>query len=418
MKKKDAMKKKDVEPGNCTADWGIAFSGSKRWTPLLPDMNATYWYYAITLDTKGTTGIEFHGQFGHARYQGFNVYNDDTGDLVWGSDNLEHKSSLRDVDIEPDAGSKNPYRPGVNRNTPNRDYTVWLVPDGTDTSAYSLEDTNVITFPPGAERASKIHLSVYLRVYLPDPPPEDQDLKDIPDYLSGWVPLPSIRAIDPKTGLAVHCPETRPFPGTGKLPPGPGENERHEVFFYRATGADYYPNQDNAYLVSIFKKINDKVAVIRVKPPTYTNTSDPTSTIPDPAEVRYWSFNVYSPKLTNVTACLADYQATVAKDGFVYLVLGRRLPSILKKAEGLNFLPWGLHEKIVLMYRHILPKDPKEFQGSAANVPVFDLDKVTLRHPREEQSADKFIGDYAPQGVYCSELGFLKDFCGFEVEYE
>lgn len=289
-----------------------------------------------------------------------------------------------------------PYWLGVPRDTPNRDYTVYVVPDGSDTSKYS----NFIAFPQCVTE-----LSVYLRVYLPD-----QNLKDDPNYLSGGVPLPSIEAFDTRTGLPAACPPTRPIPGTGTMPPGPGENAHGRVHFYRVTVANYYPNQDSAYLTTIFKQIDDTVALIKVRPPTYTDTSDPDGAITAQTELRYWSFNVYSTKLTNVTACLADFQAEVARDGFVYLVLGRRLPAILKKAEGLNFLPWGLHEEIALVYRNVVPHP--YFPYSAAAVPIFTPDK-----PREKQTAELFIGDYAPTGVYCSEAGFLKDFCGFPVSY-
>jgi hypothetical protein len=412
------MKKKNGQPGNCTSDWSIPFSGSKRWTPLLPDMNATYWYYAITRTRGDKIGFRIRGQFGHARYRGFNVYNDSTGDLVWGTNNPDIRSSLRDVDIMPDDGSVNPYCAGVPRDADHRDYTVYLIPATPE--PYNIpKDGNVITFPSvwfddlnvdGVE-----NLSLYLRVYLPD-----QDLKR--HRLSGGVPLPRIEAFDMTTGAAVACPEKRPIPGTGDMPTGPGANTDGEVHFYRVTAADYYPNQDTAYLVTIFGSeeiaIGDTVAVIKIKPPTYTDTSDPAGITPDQTEVRYWSFDVNSPTLTNVTACLADYQAKVAKDGFVYVVLGRELPRIRKKVKdaGLNFLPWGAHQQIVLVYRQILPA----FPYSAKAVPIYDP-----KLPREEQAADTYfkkkfatepIGiPYAPSGKFCSEKNFLEDLCGLPV---
>lgn len=393
------MKNQKARRRDCTSDWGFAWSGSKRWVPLLPDMNATYWYYAITRAKGDTTGFKLHGQFGHTRYQGFNVYNDATGDLVWGSDS-NHKSSLRDVDTVPDQGSKNPFLLAIPRDTPNRDYTVWLVPEGTDTSNYS----NFITFPSSGKKEVEL-LSVYLRVYLPD-----QNLQHHPYYLSGGVPLPSIEAFDTKTGKPAECPPTRPIPGTGTMPPGPGENKDGQVRFYRVTAANYYPNEDSAYLGTVFKEINNTVALIKIKPPTYTDTARPNGIISAQPEVRYWSFNVYSTKLTNVTACMADYQAKVAKDGFVYLFLGRQLPAILEKAQGLNFLPWGAHQEIVLVYRNMVTEP--YFPYSAAAVPIFKPNE-----PRESQSAEIFIGEYAPIGVYCSESDFLKDLCGFPVSY-
>lgn len=134
-------------------DWSIPFSGTKRWVPFDPDMNATYWYYAITRTQDDTTGFKFHGQFAHARYQAYNVYNDDTRDLVWGDDPA-HRSALSDVDIVPDPGSRNPYLLAIPRDVPHREYTVSVVPEGSDTSGCS----NVISFPTSVE-----NLSIFLR---------------------------------------------------------------------------------------------------------------------------------------------------------------------------------------------------------------------------------------------------------------
>lgn len=387
------------QPNDCTSGWSIAFSGTKRWVPFGPDMNATYWYFAFTRATTDTIGFKLQGQFGHARYQGYNVYDDQTGNFVWGSDST-NTSSLRDVDTVPDPGSKNPYLLAVPRDTPERDYTLWVVPEGTDTSGYS----NVITFPQKVECPS-----IYLRVYLPD-----RNLKDDPNFLSGGVPLPNIQAYDMQTDppTPVACPPTRFIIPSGNMPTPMGANTKGQVLFYRFVGGGLYPNQDTAYLASFFDPIDDTVAIIRLKPPTYTNTANPAGSLLAQPMARYWSFNVYSQEIINVTACLADYQAKVARDGFVYLVLGRRKPEILEKAKGLNFLPWGPHKKIVLGYRNMVPEP--YFPYSAAAVPAF---KTVEGEPPEAQSADHFIGDYAPIGVYCTEANFLKDFCGFPVSY-
>ena len=127
---------------DCTSDWSIPFSGTKRWVLFDPDMNATYWYYAVTREENDTTGFRFHGKFAHARYQAYNVYNDETKDLVWGDDPT-HASALSDVNIVPDPGSNNPFLLAVPRDTRDRDYTVWVVPEEADTTGL----TNVITFP-------------------------------------------------------------------------------------------------------------------------------------------------------------------------------------------------------------------------------------------------------------------------------
>jgi hypothetical protein len=388
------METQNTPQGDCTPDWSIAFSGSKKWVVFDPDMNATYWYYAVTREPGDTTGFKFHGQFCHARYMAFNVYNDDTNDFVWGSDPT-HRSSLSDVDIAPDAGSSNPYLLAVPRDTPDRDYTVWVVPEGSDTSGYS----NVITFPQNLER-----ISIFLRVYLPD-----RNLEGEPFYLSGGVPLPAIEDFDTRTGSPVACLPTRHILAPDENgdpdqnddqddPPNPGPNTDGKVRFYRLGGAGFYPNEDSAYLATIFDQIDDDtVAVIRVKPPTHTDTSDPAGILGAQTMVRYWSFNVYSIELTNVTACLADDQAVVAADGYVYLVLGRR-PAIVEKAEGINFLPWGPHQKILFVYRNMFSN--RYFPYSAAAVPLYS--------DQETRSAEEFIGDSAPIGVYSSDESLLK----------
>lgn len=107
---------------------------------------------------------------------------------------------------------------------------------------------------------------------------------------------------------------------------------------------------------------------------------------------------MYSIKLTNVTACVADYQAVVAQDGFVSIALGRQTPELLAKTEGMNFLPWELHDEILFVCRNITPN--AQFPYSAAAVPIYSEEQTA--------SAETFIGDYAPTGVYTTEEQFLR----------
>lgn len=397
---------------NCTSDWGIPDPGSKRWAPLMPDKHATYWPYAINRDIRepDNRGFKFKGQFAHARYQSFHVYDDFDGSLVWPDPDGDGKptSSLLDSDIEPDDGNENPYLPNVNRNTRKRDYTVWVVPEGSDTSSYA-NASNVITFRRDVEK-----LSVYLRVYLPD-----ENLKGQPHYLSGGVPLPEIECFDTANPLQpAECPTARLIAGTGEMPTGPPVNEYGEVHFYRIDTGDFYTNQHSAYVVSVFKDLKGTVAVIKFKPPTFTDTSHPRASFPEEqTELRYWSLNVCSGRLTNTTACLADYQATVACDGFVYVVLAKALPHLIEHALGLNFLPWGPRREgpggeegddaIVLAYRHMVI-DSEFRPNSAAAVPIGQAADMGETPP---------MGDYAPVGRYFTEAEFLENFGNFDVNY-
>ncbi len=108
--------------------------------------------------------------------------------------------------------------------------------------------------------------------------------------------------------------------------------------------------------------------------------------------------------------CLADYQANVSRDGFVYIVLGPRIPKVVKKAEGLNFLPWGLHDGTVLIYRNMVANP--YFPYAAGVVPTYDYNQ-----PAVGQSADNFIGDFAPVGIQCSIADYLKNYGGMSVSF-
>ncbi len=379
---------------DCTGGWSPAMTGQIRLVPYGPDMYATYWYYCFTRQPGDTFGVRFTGRFAHARFTSYNVYDGDTGDFV--NPPGGPPSSLRDTSIVPDAGSRNPFCLGVDRGIPDRAYTVTVVPEGSPTAGAP----NVITFP---DRATVV--SVYLRVYVPD-----ADLRL--HRLEGGVPLPTIGAFDPATGLTCACPQTQLAQGSegGKdaLPPA---NHDGQVRFYRNSAGGYYPNGDAAYLYSIFNPVADTVAVVRLKRPTYTHTGSSDGILRTAPMVRYWSFNLYT-SFTNATACLPDFQAKADARDEVTLVLAHRHPAILRKVEeeGWNFLPWGRHpdevaghervDSMTVVYRNLVANPAFPYSTSA--VPQYDPGQ-----PAEGQSAEHFMREYAPRGVYCGVEEFL-----------
>jgi len=367
---------------DCSGGWSRAMSGQFRWVPYGPDMYATYWYYCFTRQPGDTFGIRLTGQFAHARFMSYNVY-DDQGDFI--NPPGGPPSSILDTSIVPDAGNRNPFCLAVDRGTPERSYTVLVVPEGSPTDGAP----NVITFPTDAPV-----VSIYLRVYVADP-----DLTG--RYrLEGGVPLPTLTAFDPATGERVACPPTQALQGGAKvnLPP---PNSGGRVRFYRNSGAGLYPNGDAAYLYTIFNPVGDTVAVIRMKRPTWTHTERPDGILRAAPMVRYWSFNVYG-QLTTVTACLPDFQAKADARDEVTLVLARRHPEVMRKVEemGWNFLPWGDHDQVAVVYRHLVANPA--FPYSTYAVPEYDP-----ALPPEGQSAEPYMGEYAPRGIYCSVEEFL-----------
>lgn len=389
------MEEHDPLHFDCTGDWGDAMSGMTRRNQLYPEYHSTYWYYRFKRKPGDTFGLEFKGLYGHARFQSFTVYNDRGDDAETGGGTII--KSLADVYIDPDEGSQNPYQSGADRTVPDdqRRYTLVVVPEGSSHTR-GVSDKNLITFDP-----SFSGISVWLRMYLPD-----ASVADTPDGPSGGVPLPTIRAFDTETGRPVRCPrvpvkENPPVNPAENLPP---ESSDGRALFYRTPFGNLYPNKFNVYLSSLFTALDETVAVVSLRPPTFPDTYRDCPRMPPLTEVRYWSFNVGGSQNTNATDCLADYQARVSEDGWMRIVLSRGHPEVRAKAAamGYNFLSWGTHHEAVLIYRNLLGQQTGHEAGL---VPVYDPN-----HSGEPQTAEYWMGDYGPRGVIYSVGEFLNHY--------
>jgi hypothetical protein len=80
-----------------------------------PDTAANYWIGAVAIPPTGEVWIE--GQFPHARYMSFNLYNP----------LLAPFDSIVDAEIVPDEGSSNPFISGAKRHRPMRSYRLRVV---------------------------------------------------------------------------------------------------------------------------------------------------------------------------------------------------------------------------------------------------------------------------------------------------
>ena len=63
-------------------------------------------------------------------------------------------------------------------------------------------------------------------------------------------------------------------------------------------------------------------------------------------------------------------------------------------------MPWKVNEKMLLIYRQMLPR--KEFEHGINKVKKYDNDKN-----EKGQMADEFIGDFAPFGKFIGVQQFL-----------
>jgi len=384
-----------VTTNDCSATWSPPVNGQVPYMlPLYPEVEAAYWMLPMSLDPEvyqRPVAYRLQGQFPYARYMSFHTYDAITGDYV---------VTVKDVDIVPDTGSVNPFHKGVSRDSDNRQYTLWLAPEGA--SLPQLEESdNVLRIPKDVIFAPSV-----LRVYRPD---EEKGM-------DGGVSLPQVMVFDAQSGSPVNkCAPLRLI-APNSLENG-GDKRRFDrsltvsknIRHYRSNGAGFYPNAHNAYLVSEFDRDLGDFAVLKWKSPTTPNTKYGGGQFSQEEELRYWSFCLGGENATNTSHCLVDDEALVDSKGYVRAVLGPKDDELmtLAKNAGINYIPWGIHYRPLTILRHM--KGEREFENSVELVPDVDINT-----PLDQQGGELFIGGYSPSGYYCSEAEFKKNFCNID----
>ena len=367
-----------------------AFPGRIPYLPGFGDEHATYEIMRYIHDPA--VAIRVTGRFPFARYMSVQVYADDG----------THYGAFGDAEIVPDEGSVNPFLPEVDDEAPNRSYTVWIVPEG---SPMGGENTIEVPMPDNDPETPDDRLSICVRVYLPD------DHRDV----LGGVDLPTWESVYEATGAPSPCPQhlryvtadTLGFVGE-QWKKEPFGVDGDEIHFLRMWADDDYGNSETAYLGTYFDRSAGAVAVVRFLPLRFGWHGEN----PGGDDLRYWSFCLYGGILGTVGACLADEALEVADDGYVYIVFARRTPAIQAKVRrhGINLIPWGLHSKPLGVMRQI-DANP-ECESCAHEVPLYEPPASPQELGEEFYYAENFVGEYAPVGRHCSELGFLRDLCG------
>lgn len=363
--------------------WGRGIAGDRYYVvPLYPDANANYW--SVNYDNRGPerVALSVTGEFPYARYMSFHVYDARKGDVV---------ATLRDNQVEPDAGNINPYRPFRPRNLPQRSYTFRVVPEGSSHAG----EPNTIVVPDSVKTVTMI-----FRIYRPDRHVGNQ----------GGVDLPGVKAYDDVTGLPISADdievpqeEVVSFLRRALDANSGGSEDRIRVLdktldesisFYRFDGAGGFPNEDTPYVAtSLGAQLMNDTAVFRFKPPTFLNTFHGGGFFTGQEQVRYWSLSIGGDVLTNMSSALWDDIAMIDEDGFVYVVVGNFWLRNRVESAGVNFLPLGLHQHRSLVFRHMVPQS--DFSESTLEVPFFKPNQ-----PLDPQRAENFMGEFAPVGIY------------------
>lgn len=314
----------------------------------------TYAVYALLgFHNRPGVRLEIRGQFPKGRFMSFETYR---------SKQKLPVDALFDYQMTADPGSLNPYLVGVDRNIPNRNYTVEIAKRGEGSGNPNTVELN---------RLALVH-AIFYRWYVPD--------RGITPALYD---LPRVYAFDSRTGAPTRCPDsldTEYDPGiiTGLLGAVPASRTLRfrEGSFWNGTN-HAIPN----YVHAMSKVPIGDVSVIRFKSPTFTQRMG------DGAEVRYWSLCSQDLKESKTLGCLPDFLAKPDRRGIVTLVVGKPAIRTMAENRGWNFMEDRRTNQPVLafFYRNLLPADG---------------------FPRYE-------GEYLPEGTVCTESEFMRNYCGY-----
>jgi hypothetical protein len=141
---------------------------------------------------------------------------------------------------------------------------------------------------------------------------------------------------------------------------------------------------------------NNDVLLVRFRPPVHATKQDDNS-----QQVRYHSLNQGNALTYNFEG-LKDVDMTISPDGYVYTLIADDKEANREKAKqlGINFMPWKVKERMVLVQRHMLPNPT--FAGGIDKVPVLDYSKSHYA-----QRGREFIKDYASVAIMLEEEIYL-----------
>src|SRR3974390_435496 len=369
----------------------------------------------MPVDTSQWTQVILQGQYPQSRFFSFTTY------VAQGS----AAGYILDVDINPDAGSSNPFQQGSSGQQQN--YTVNVGGPG--------GQSNQVNF--GATTLAWI---VY-RIYVPN-----QGL----DRLAG-VPLPAVTLVDANGGKHSIAPCNTPrnqqvklliddlrtdglhrladywqFKFThgdnlGYAPDSSCQPEDHIVFWIAANTGGYFPNPYNQYIAAGGLCYHPgKLLVVRGKaadfPDTYNGNPVWQPALPGYIQLRYWSLcnNDQVPPFP-VVLCQPDHATNLDSLGYYTYVVspGNSAPSWLPPDA--TWLPWG--SKLVnniLIFRNMYPTSPpfeRSVQAAKAAGCAVNNEHINKAPLRKQvlaggACARLVMGDYYPEAVFCDESVF------------
>ena len=385
-----------LEPDNTV--W-TAHIGRDTTVGILPDKYANYFTYTLAR-TNTDMGFKISGEFPDTRYFSFNVYS--LGDNTT-------QGSLVDYQIQTDSGKPNPFLAHKDSVETGKRFTVYIVPKKHENKRLP----NILSF---ADDVKILLMVIRLYDYNQDDfggveyptvqafsmESDDEQIAQDPTRLPMGLDLRTIVRNVSLPGMVKRLGLLFETENTVQLD-GPKKNgQYYSLPFHAIDTKGYIENNDNRYLLAGITKKESEVFVFRFKAPSYTTGPENINQ----TDVRYWSFNLGNAATYNFNA-LKDEDAILDEQGYVNIILGDKDAAIEQRVQelGYNFLEWNMNwKKGFILFRHMLANPNFEAQ----------IDKVP---PIKEGLSDftalegqKYMGDYAPQGIRMSKTAFLNEY--------
>jgi len=415
---------KDPIPGPRSCFWLRGPASADPYINIAYPDAATFYWAAVFSMPPGST-LAFEGRFPHSRYMSFISY-DEAGRPI---------ESVADYLIKPASGSVNPFLPGADRTSAQRNYSLGVVngrPDsGLKTGMNLLGELRDVLHapqygPPGQQ-------AVLYRIYAVDKGADETGNTGLPvpvltlsdgKVLRGAEACPALKTRQPllldPAAMAVpmemynkmlkEASKFGPtFPATN--PPTWHQQLDRDALYgiylnqppaegARKSEGGFYPNLDNQYIRAIINRKLGKVFMVRAKAPTTPHTVN-ADAVMGSGQLRYWSYcSNQGFANTRVNACVHDENVPVGPDGFYTIVLSRKAdrPRNAIAQCGVAWLPMADDgdgavddDVTVLQLRHMLGTSdfPNAIQA--------------ISRPGMEE---KDMGPYFPKGRYMTTNQF------------
>jgi len=327
--------------------------------------------------------VVFRGEYPHARYFAFHPSDFDTNNL----------ETLLDVDLEPDAGSVNPFREAAGAGASRR-FTARL--DFGEASGSPEPNTSYVGVKARGGRNPAV-FCIYRTMA--------SDFGSMPPNIGG-VFVPSIDVYDANGNQTLHYDEMDPHPAGAQVPyettrfaplPIPDHRalcwpEKYSTKSNWGLPYDILASADILYLVTPYARRLGPVHVTRAR--KFTAPDTPREPVHTPGkDIRGFTVTTYNFWAGICEDAVIDRDIPVDADGCYTIVVSSRedRPSNATRDNGVAWLDGGSYLDGQLTFRLLVARDAK---------------LVALKRAIDSGEVAPEIADFVPRSRHCSRRAF------------